>query len=404
MTRWLTIEELAQVAFGTQPVVMVNEVHDGMRRCIRTRRVGVRLVRAAHELGVRDLAMEALPAPVPGAPESWIELPPVEGGYFVQPDMRELARTALGRGWRFVVIRGADAAGSPGVSRSTPDDGVHEQARTRAGAEPGRAGEPVPMLLVWCGNGHATRQVVADWVPMGHQFVQITGETAVRDRPDRHDQLERPARVPARRRGRVARTRARTVRRHGRGEARRRPRAVAPSRRGRLRAVRGQPTGGVASSWWAGGRCAIARRGAWSAWEEETRWPTSPRRSCSTSREMPTQWYNIVPDLPTPAAAAAAPGHPAAGRPRRPGAAVPDGPDPAGGLDRAVRRHPRRGARRLPAVAAVAAVPGAPAGEGARHAGAHLLQVRGRLARPARTSRTPRCRRRTTTPRPASGS
>lgn len=175
MTRWLTIEELAQVAFGTQPVVMVNEVHDGMRRCIRTRRVGVRLVRAAHELGVRDLAMEALPAPVPGAPESWIELPPVEGGYFVQPDMRELARTALGRGWRFVVIRGADAAGSPGVSRSTPDDGVHEQARTRAGAEPGRAGEPVPMLLVWCGNGHATRQVVADWVPMGHQFVQITG-------------------------------------------------------------------------------------------------------------------------------------------------------------------------------------------------------------------------------------
>ena len=41
----------------------------------------VPLVRAAHELGVHDLAMEALPAPAPGAPESWTALPPVKGGY-----------------------------------------------------------------------------------------------------------------------------------------------------------------------------------------------------------------------------------------------------------------------------------------------------------------------------------
>ena len=32
--------------------------------------------------------------------------------------------------------------------------------------------------------------------------------------------------------------------------------------------------------------------------------------------EMPRQWYNIVPDLPVAAPAAAAPGHPPAGRPR----------------------------------------------------------------------------------------
>jgi hypothetical protein len=31
------------------------------------------------------------------------------------------------------------------------------------------------MLLVWCGNGHATRRKVEDWVPMGHQFVRLTG-------------------------------------------------------------------------------------------------------------------------------------------------------------------------------------------------------------------------------------
>ena len=116
--------------------------------------------------------------------------------------------------------------------------------------------------------------------------------------------------------------------------------------------------------------------------------------------EMPTRWYNVMPDLPTPPPP-----------PLHPGTGQPVGPDDLAPLfpmelilqevtDRAVRRHPRRGARRLPAVAAVAAVPGAPAGEGARHAGPDLLQVRGRLARPGRTSRTPRCRRRTTTPRP----
>ena len=70
--------------------------------------------------------------------------------------------------------------------------------------------------------------------------------------------------------------------------------------------------------------------------------------------EMPTRWYNILHDLPDAAAAAAASRHRSAGRPGRPRSAVPDGPDHAGGDGRAVRRHPRGGARRLPAVAAVA--------------------------------------------------
>ena len=81
------------------------------------------------------------------------------------------------------------------------------------------------------------------------------------------------------------------------------------------------------------------------------------------------------------AAAAAAPGHAAADRPRRPRAALPDGADRAGGHDRARDRDPRAGARRLPPVAADAALPRAAAREGAPDAGAHLLQVRGRLAR-----------------------
>ena len=175
MARWLTIEELAKVAFGTQPVVMANEAHDGMRRCVRTRRVGLRLVRAAHELGVRDLAMEALPAPVPGAPESWIELPPVEGGYLAQPDMRELARTALGHGWRLWSYEER----TPPDLLAHPDQLLTMEFTNRREREQAlnlaELASRLPMLLVWCGNGHATRLVVADWVPMGHQFVHITG-------------------------------------------------------------------------------------------------------------------------------------------------------------------------------------------------------------------------------------
>src|SRR3954468_19185233 len=83
------------------------------------------------------------------------------------------------------------------------------------------------------------------------------------------------------------------------------------------------------------------------------------------------------PGSAEPAAATASPGNPAAGRSRRPGAAVPDGPHPPGGQHGAVRRHPGRGARRLQALAALTAVPGAPAGEGAGHTGPDLLQVRG---------------------------
>ena len=96
---------------------------------------------------------------------------------------------------------------------------------------------------------------------------------------------------------------------------------------------------------------------------------------------IPKPWYNIVADLPGRATGRAAPGHPQARRPRRPGAAVPDGTDPAGGHAGARGRDPGAGARRLPPMAAVPAVPCAPPRAGAADAGTHLLQVRGRVAR-----------------------
>ena len=81
------------------------------------------------------------------------------------------------------------------------------------------------------------------------------------------------------------------------------------------------------------------------------------------------------------AATAAAPGHGAAGRAGRPGPAVPDGTHSPGGHRRPVRRHPRRGHRRLQALAPDAPVPRPAAGAAAEHAGQDLLQVRGRLPR-----------------------
>jgi hypothetical protein len=175
MTAWLSVEELAGVAFGAAPVVMANEAHDGWRRCVRTRRVGVRLVRAAHALGVRDLAMEALPAPQPRQPLAWTEQPPVEGGYLAQPDMRELTAAALAQGWR---LWSYEAWTDPALF-AAPEQLVtmkHTNWREREQAlNLAVVTAQVPRLLVWCGNGHATREAHDDWVPMGYRYVEATG-------------------------------------------------------------------------------------------------------------------------------------------------------------------------------------------------------------------------------------
>ena len=97
-------------------------------------------------------------------------------------------------------------------------------------------------------------------------------------------------------------------------------------------------------------------------------------------KSIPKAWYNIQADLPQPLPPVIHPGTGRADRPGRPGAALPDGADRAGGEPGALDRDPRPGAGGLPALAADAALPRAAPREGARYPGAHLLQVRGRLA------------------------
>ena len=104
------------------------------------------------------------------------------------------------------------------------------------------------------------------------------------------------------------------------------------------------------------------------------------------------------------AGAGAAPGHDAAGGPGRPGAAVPDGADPAGGVHRARDPDSRAGARGLQAVAAVRRW-SARTGWRRRSARRRRSTTSTKACRPpAATSPTPPCRRPGTTPRPASRS
>jgi hypothetical protein len=172
---WRSVEELIGWGFAHAPVVMANEAHSGLARCIRTREVGVRMIRAAHEAGVRRLAMEALPWPAPGMPGPIVAIPPAAGGYLAQPDMRRLITSALERGW---TLWAYDDEPGPGTSQAEmltmeyTNRREHEQARNLCRLRALAPGEP---LLVWCGNGHAGKEAAGEWVPMGWHFRAMSG-------------------------------------------------------------------------------------------------------------------------------------------------------------------------------------------------------------------------------------
>lgn len=62
MKGWCPVEDLVRWGFAHAPVVMANEAHNGLARCIRTREGGVRMIQAAHVAGVRWLAMDEMTA------------------------------------------------------------------------------------------------------------------------------------------------------------------------------------------------------------------------------------------------------------------------------------------------------------------------------------------------------
>jgi hypothetical protein len=91
--------------------------------------------------------------------------------------MRRLTGTALDLGWTLWAYEA--------VIDFTPDtDWEHLRSMERInwrereqGANLSHLLEAAPgePLLVWCGNGHATKEKSGDWVPMGWQFRDISG-------------------------------------------------------------------------------------------------------------------------------------------------------------------------------------------------------------------------------------
>jgi hypothetical protein len=174
---WCSVEELVRWGFGHAPVVMANEAHSGLARCIRTREVGIRMIRAAHEAGVRRLAMEALPWPARDIPGPIRVIPPAGGGYLAQPDMSRLIAAALELGWSlwayeavFEISAGTDPATL--LSREFTNWREREQAANLCQLTSAAPAEP---LLVWCGNSHASKAKAEDWIPMGWHFRAMSG-------------------------------------------------------------------------------------------------------------------------------------------------------------------------------------------------------------------------------------
>jgi hypothetical protein len=153
---WRTPEELVEIGFGRSPVVMANEFHNGMLRCVRTREVGRRLLPVAHDCGVRHLAMEALGGP-----------------YVEQPDLKALIDDALALGWTLIPYE-TDDPRSPFL----PDGGVDWEivvAREEDQARKIVAALPDTPLLVWCGNSHLQKTRSENWTPMGWFFRELSG-------------------------------------------------------------------------------------------------------------------------------------------------------------------------------------------------------------------------------------
>jgi hypothetical protein len=174
---WRSPEEIIKIAFARSRVVLANEAHDGLRRCIRTRRIGMRMIQAASVLEVCHLAMEALwdPAITEHANRER-RLPTVCKGYLAQPEMGELIQLALDLDWTLHSYEADLSHRPPGLddfSIEATNWREQQQANNIAHA---LAELPVETrLLVWCGNHHLARRPLAAWRPMGSLLAGACG-------------------------------------------------------------------------------------------------------------------------------------------------------------------------------------------------------------------------------------
>jgi hypothetical protein len=170
---WHSPEELIRIGYTRSRVVMINEAHNGWLRCVRTRTIGQRILPVAHELGVRYLAMEALWPPFAAEANRTRQLPDITQSYLAQPEMRAFLHTALTLDWTLIPYEADIQHEPPALSHQQSVNWREEQqARNLIAALNALPAES--KLLVWCGNGHHSKRILGDWVPMGYQFQRLS--------------------------------------------------------------------------------------------------------------------------------------------------------------------------------------------------------------------------------------
>ena len=173
------VSDLVEAGFDRSRVVMMNEGHDGLRRCKRTRWMGRLVLPRAHAAGVRHLAAEALTGEFAQEANRTRKLPAAESGYLAQQDMRELLQSALDLGWSLAAYEapfGAEPEFESRIDEVNWREG--EQARNLARLLESLGDEA--RLLVWCGNSHLEKvggeiPGVGRMRPMGEQFAEVSG-------------------------------------------------------------------------------------------------------------------------------------------------------------------------------------------------------------------------------------
>lgn len=173
-TVWRSPEELVAIGFERSTVVMMNEAHSGLQRCMRTRETGRRILPAAHETGVRHLAMEALwPYEFAMDANRTRSLPagPTEG-YLTQPEMRLFMQAALDLGWTLIPYE-ANFTALPADPRALESVNWREEQQARNILNALRELPTGSSLLVWCGNSHHSKSA-SEWLPMGYRFRELS--------------------------------------------------------------------------------------------------------------------------------------------------------------------------------------------------------------------------------------
>ncbi len=167
----------SSTALGRSRLVLMNEAHSGLARCLRTRELGRELLPVAHVRGVRHLAMEALSVARGGARERRARARAAKPGWLSRP----AGHASADRGGARARLDAARLRGRLrlGPARDGPEDWTainwrEDQQARNLGAVVSSL-PPSRAMLGWCGNGHLSRQAMTaavdgerqTWTPMG---------------------------------------------------------------------------------------------------------------------------------------------------------------------------------------------------------------------------------------------